>query len=205
MLDFLAWIRKLSEVFEMEFRNLLPLRDKVVHFGTKLSFFSISLKMQQIGSTSPPPELQMPIEYRLIWFRKAFGESIGSFRTYPELPTTISGKFQFRVFRHIFANFLHPVHFYSKCSRLAQLRRHQHCRWRSHIVWFAFWDVVGSPRRRSAFILTFLRSFLTILSFKFSALFSADPAQSSANSSANQRPARAKKVSAPITKVVARR
>ena len=66
---------------------------------------SALLKTQQISPTSPPWSLQMPITYRLICVLKYYRKSVGTFRTYPELPTVISDNLQFWVSRHIFGQF----------------------------------------------------------------------------------------------------
>ena len=63
------------------------------------------------------------------------------------------------------------VRFQLKYSWLAQLRRHQQCRWRQYIARFMFWGVVGSPEGRFGLVLTFLQSFLATLIFEFSGTF----------------------------------
>ena len=60
------------------------------------------VEMQLISATSPQPAMPMAAMYRSIWVWKASRESVGTFRTCPDLPVVISENFQFSLFGHIF-------------------------------------------------------------------------------------------------------
>ena len=58
--------------------------------------------MWLIAATSPPTALQMATKYHPISVLEASKKSLMTFLTFPNLPRTISGNFDFRLFEHIF-------------------------------------------------------------------------------------------------------
>ena len=113
----------------------------------------------------------MPTRCRPKSGRKLRRKCLGTFRTCPDLPPTISDNFHFWVFGHIFAHFRCISRFEPKCSTLPQLGRHRHRRCRPDIARPRSGGFVGSPWGRSGRFLTFPRPFPTTFNFGFSDAF----------------------------------
>ena len=127
--------------------------------------------MQQISRTSPPPVSLIVVMYRPESVRKLRRKSRGTFRTYPDLPSTVSRNFQFCVFGRIFEESRCIPRFQPKCSRMPELRRLRHRRCRPYIDRDRSGSFVGSPEGRSGRVLTFPRQFLTTFNFRFLGAF----------------------------------
>ena len=61
--------------------------------------------MWHIAPTWPPSASPMPTRYRPIWVRRLRNKSVGTFRTCPSLPPTISDNFDFWVSEPFFDHF----------------------------------------------------------------------------------------------------
>ena len=134
--------------------------------------------MQHIAPTSPTRESLMPTIYRstsTIYrstsVQRLRRKSVGTFRTLPDLPPTISDNFQFWVFGRIFTHFRCISRFEPKCSTLPQLRRLGNRRCRPYIARPRSGGFAGSPWGRSGRFLTFPRPFPTTFNFGFSGAF----------------------------------